>query len=108
MNIQFNVRYLIAEAPFELYVSVPNERYTIKRGYMEGVDMFMGKIPLFFDAHTAEEVIAESMFGSCSQDKMQWRIWLEVIDKELGETVVQTVSFTITSYRGMKALPASS
>ena len=48
--------------------------------------MFMGKIPLFFNRQLEGDedysFIAETMLGSCSEDRMTWRIWitLEMID----------------------------
>lgn len=45
--------------------------------YIEGKNMYMGKIPLNFVKHN-ELYIADSLLGSCSEDYMEWRLWFIV------------------------------
>lgn len=88
--IKFNVEKVLTELPFTIQVTltkdaVATESYysenTLKvLGYMEGKNMFMGKIPLFFNRVTEDKsskpFVAETMLGSCSEDIMTWRLWL--------------------------------
>jgi len=88
--IKFNVEKVLTEFPFIIQVTltkdaVVTESYhsenTLKvLGYMEGKNMFMGKIPLFFNSipedKSSNPFVAETMLGSCSEDVMTWRLWL--------------------------------
>ena len=54
--------------------------------YLEGVTMYMGKIPVFFKNHQDHIIIAESLLGSCSANFMTWRLWVQadvLIDDEI-------------------------
>jgi hypothetical protein len=47
--------------------------------YLEGKDMFMGKVPVFFQQTDKNDVYtAESLLASCSEDLMIWRLWITV------------------------------
>ncbi|WP_232771217.1 hypothetical protein [Colwellia sp. 75C3] len=61
--------------------------------YLEGKDMFMGKVPLFFEQGANEGTyIAQSLLASCSEDQMVWRLWVTI---ERGEkTKTFFVDFT--------------
>ena len=103
VDIAFNVRALIAEEAFTLFVLPENHHITSVTGYIEGDDMYMGKIPLFFAALTDSGDQANSLFGSCAQDKMRWKVWLtfDGID-ESGNSRSHTVFFTVDSYRNLQ------
>ena len=93
-NVTFSINAdhnkVITEVPFHIIVKFKPLQSTtthLKKveGYLEGRDMFMGKIPAFFSESFIEEEkvhIAEILLGSCSEDIMTWRLWLTV---ELGE-----------------------
>ena len=76
IDVNFNVEKLIPEQPFEVSINLPPE-FTVKNisGYFEGINMYMGKIPLIFQT-TSIGYVAQSQFGSCSESNMQWRMWL--------------------------------
>jgi hypothetical protein len=92
--VKFNVEKVITESTFSLLVEFKESKLSTKEfnhkdgennnlkvlGYMEGKTMFMGKIPLFFINQLGDKkhnhFIAETMLGSCSEDKMTWRIWI--------------------------------
>ena len=94
--VKFNVEKVLAELPFQIQLEfkkdhllsdIPHPKIINSVvGYMEGKTMFMGKIPLFFNRQLEGDedysFIAETMLGSCSEDRMTWRIWitLEMID----------------------------
>ena len=100
IDIAFNVRALVAEEAFTLFVLPSNQKIMSVSGHLEGDDMYMGKIPLFFNELTESDYQAKSLFGSCAQDKMRWKIWLKFdgID-ENGNSSSQTVFLTVDSYR---------
>ena len=61
--------------------------------YLEGRDMFMGKVPVFFEQMNEENVhLAQSLLANCSEEQMIWRLWVTV---ELAEkTTTFFVDFT--------------
>lgn len=45
--------------------------------YLEGRDMFMGKVPVFFDKKDDSTIyLAEGLLASCTEDQMVWRLWI--------------------------------
>lgn len=81
-DILFNVDTVITENEFNIIVKSYslNEDLEIK-GFLEGREMFMGKIPLFFKKSNEQSFITSTMLGSCSEEEMIWRMWLTVTDK---------------------------
>lgn len=102
IELAFNSRYLIAEQPFELQVKSLSDTLIVKGGFMEGEDMYMGKIPLLFKQQANNIYVATSMFGACSEKQMNWRVWLELLD-ETNNNQTKMVSFTVTSYQSASA-----
>jgi hypothetical protein len=98
VEILFDVDKIIAEQAFNISVNyIGTSSINTVSGYMEGVDMFMGKIPLFLekkiesdkipnlqtqtntelmDPHSGQVFLGEMLVGSCSAEKMVWRVWL--------------------------------
>ncbi|MBU2870836.1 hypothetical protein KO502_09000 [Colwellia sp. E2M01] len=72
-----------------LPVQVDKPNVTIK-AHLEGRDMFMGKIPIFFEQNSKSDVgerySAESLLGSCSEEEMIWRLWLTVEREGMSQT----------------------
>ncbi|MEW6992737.1 hypothetical protein AADZ84_00495 [Colwelliaceae bacterium MEBiC 14330] len=73
-----------AEEPFTIALTVlaPNQQHVHKdnitkiTAHMEGRDMFMGKVPVFFQQNqNGHTFIAESLLASCSGN-MVWRLWV--------------------------------
>lgn len=123
-QILFDVDKIVAEQSFNMVVKYQGkERLKSITGYLEGVDMYMGKIPLFFDSQKSTNAIndkstessnsaisksaqlpekikqafqTEVLVGSCSAAQMKWRIWLTFITEENKK---QTKMFTVQSYR---------
>ena len=104
--IKFNVKKIITEHPFNIRVEFKKDhllsdnthsRYLNSvAGYMEGKTMFMGKIPLFFNTKgesKANKFVAETMLGSCSEDKMTWRLWLTIEMNGTNNEKLQTTFF---------------
>jgi hypothetical protein len=95
--------------------SIKNSTITKISGYLEGRDMFMGKVPVFFTATpsptTAQTPIeqateltipslknlaylAETQLANCMAEQMVWRFWITV--ERVEETESFFVDFTST------------
>ena len=124
VDVLFDVDKIIAEQAFNISVHYTGaETINTVSGYMEGVDMFMGKIPLFLEkrinadstgnvkavstgtvADNAESMSqnniqafqGEVLVGSCSAEKMTWKIWLTFTDNDKKN---YTKMLTIVSHR---------
>ncbi|MCF6439386.1 hypothetical protein L1077_08085 [Pseudoalteromonas luteoviolacea] len=44
--------------------------------HIEGVSMYMGKIPISFELHEQGLWVAEAMVGACNLEQMKWKIVL--------------------------------
>ena len=116
-KVLFDVENIIAEQPFNMIIKYQGqEKLKSINGYLEGVDMYMGKIPLFFDlqamTNNGNEVVqkenqlpsqelsqvfqTEVLIGSCSSAQMKWRIWLTFTTEK---NIKHTKMFTVPSYR---------
>jgi len=95
-KVAFDRAELLTESPFQIYVvpQFPQETYVIS-AHIEGKDMFMGKIPLFFKESNGE-LIAETMLGSCSQRIMTWQMWIEITNRNSQKKVTQLIEFKST------------
>ena len=67
---------------------------TIESAYLEGRDMYMGKIPLFFEKNN-DQLIASTMIGACIEKKMVWQM---VINAKYNDAPF-TMSYSFYSYR---------
>ena len=97
VSVLFNKGKVFTEEPFNIYLMledinvreqslVQNKKakltYKISKinSYMEGKEMFMGKIPVMFSPSGQDNMLAtEALLGSCSQKQMVWRLWLTVL-----------------------------
>ncbi len=72
------------ELPFSVNVVLinPNNintKISTVSAYLEGKNMFMGKVPVFFEKEEqGNKFIATSLLASCSEDVMVWNLWLTV------------------------------
>lgn len=62
---------------------ITHEDFEIQNAWVEGVNMFMGKIPLLIETesdspHNRKSAIL--FLGSCSEPRMHWRLFVEVED----------------------------
>lgn len=79
-SILFNVDKVRTDIPFKLIIryDTPNENIKLS-GYLEGKDMFMGKIPMMFsELPQKNKFVVETMLAACSEERMTWRLWLTV------------------------------
>jgi len=107
VSVKFNVEKVLTELPFSIQVTLIKDVLATERfksqnnlkvlGYMEGETMFMGKIPLFFDANAKGKQgdlhSTETMLGSCSEDIMTWRLWITLEEQGKTEQNQQTTFF---------------
>ncbi len=76
-DITFSVDPVLTEMPFHIMVDYQGEAEGLKlTAYLEGKDMFMGKVPVMFkpNADNSKRFIAETMLASCSEDIMTWKL----------------------------------
>jgi hypothetical protein len=87
-KVLFDVEKIIAEQPFNMIVKYQGqEKLKSITGYLEGVDMYMGKIPLFFDlqaiTHNGNETSAKSSIVSADKSsKLPEQLTHQVAEKE--------------------------
>lgn len=67
--------------------------------FLEGRDMYMGKIPLFFKQGANGEFSAEALLGSCSEETMFWRLSLELKNNEVSHLHNQNVNKNVFTDR---------
>jgi len=89
-SVLFNVDKIHGDLPFELSIAYKSLSKNIKfSGHLEGKDMFMGKIPVFFNKLENENrQSADVLLVNCSEEQMVWRLWVTIEipashDKEL-------------------------
>ena len=76
-----------------------NSTITKVSGYVEGRDMFMGKVPVFFTPVLAQSATkstitsskklayaAQTQLANCMAEKMVWRLWVNIQRAEITET----------------------
>ncbi|WP_019027551.1 hypothetical protein [Colwellia piezophila] len=70
------------ELPFVIQLStLPHQggknKITKISAHLEGKDMFMGKVPVFFNKKEGSDVYsAQSLLASCHEELMDWRLWV--------------------------------
>jgi hypothetical protein len=104
-ELPFFIELSLFEKNSEQNVELSNEETAAKStqksitkvsAYLEGKDMFMGKVPVFFKRETDDGTyLAESLLASCSEEQMVWRLWITV---EMAEKK-QTFFIDFTSQR---------
>ena len=103
-SILFNVDSIFTENEFDI-VLVSHSHHQIKSisAHIEGKNMFMGKIPLFFkpdNNETTIKYITKTMLGSCSEENMRWVIFFTIDKiKENGKVVNEQFSVEFDSVR---------
>lgn len=102
LNVAFDQSNLLPEHNVRLLLTTDDNEVQLlsAQGVMTGKNMYMGKIPLIFDAELNTEpngLMAEILFGSCSEKKMVWLLTI-TITYQIKEQIISTpVTFEITS-----------
>jgi hypothetical protein len=69
--------------------------FAVTKAWIEGESMYMGKIPVTIKAVNNQATVEGVTFlGSCSQPKMQWRLLVEVKNKQADQTFVYSALFS--------------
>ena len=103
-SILFNVDSVFTENEFDI-VLVSHSHHQIKSisAHIEGKNMFMGKIPLYFKLDKNDKTIkyiTKTMLGSCSEENMRWVIFFTIDKiKENGKVVNEQFSVEFDSVR---------
>lgn len=67
------------EELFEFSLQIPDaENAEIKSAFIEGRDMYMGKIPVFFTSD-GDKYRSEVLLGACTEAQMVWRMTVNVV-----------------------------
>ena len=69
------------EESVTLKILIP-ENQEIESAWIEGVNMYMGKIPVLLDNDGEGKWSGWFMLGSCSEPVMKWQLRLNIKDKE--------------------------
>lgn|SRR5690554_3288336 len=83
------------ETAIDLYVDLPNE-WLIQRSHLSGESMYMGTIPVVWEALENGRWLAKIRLGACTDPQMIWRLSLR-IDTEAGQTTTE-VSFPVAAH----------
>jgi hypothetical protein len=90
LNVKFINKVQIEEQN-EIFVTLPVDS-VIEKIWIQGVNMYMGKIAVFEQAtkQDTEDKISNMQFflGSCSEEKMRWQLVI-VIKKASGQSVTR-------------------
>lgn len=55
--------------------------------YLEGKEMFMGKVPVFFEQKAqGNAYVAQSLLANCTEEQMVWRLWITVVTSGNSQT----------------------
>jgi hypothetical protein len=93
------------ELPFQIQLTFDaiNENFQVRSvsSYLEGKSMFMGKIPVFFQAAEKNNNIlfAETLLASCSDEVMTWRLWFTLEVEQENVITEQTFFIDFDSQR---------
>ena len=93
-ELPFSIELSQINTQIETKIQTNSELNTTKvSAYLEGRDMFMGKVPVFFEREGESNIYsAESLLASCSEDQMVWRLWVTI--DMTGKTETFFVDFT--------------
>lgn len=76
----FNVDEIVSETPFNIHIQYEGQYELVSaQGYIVGENMYMGKIPVLYtlDSNT-NELVAQGLLGSCSEDVMSWKLHVNI------------------------------
>ncbi|WP_440877280.1 hypothetical protein [Thalassotalea sp. PLHSN55] len=101
-EVRFNVKKVRAEIPFEIVIVSQESIEDLQfNAHLEGKDMFMGKVPVFFQSLEDDNnvVKASTLLASCSEDVMTWQLVLTVSsDQQSEQSATVFVEFDSSRY----------
>lgn len=95
-ELKINEQTVKPETEFEI-VFTPRNKIEIIDAHIEGVNMYMGKIPLFFSQKDSSTYHAMGMVGVCSKREMVWQIQLRYRDVSSQREKTATLNFVVTN-----------
>ncbi|WP_416308515.1 hypothetical protein [Neptunicella sp. SCSIO 80796] len=94
--LQIQPESIPLEEELSLTFTLPSG-YNITRGWITGINMYMGKIPLIIESVDNNQTQAVTFLGSCSEPDMQWLMTLEVENTHRQQT--DTLYFRFRTHR---------
>ncbi|TCZ92975.1 hypothetical protein EYQ95_03015 [Lysobacter sp. N42] len=61
----------------------------VKNAYLEGINMYMGKVPVMFSQSSPDTLEAHLRLGACAEPQMQWELNIEFDNPELSTLQVE-------------------
>lgn len=65
------------ETSVTIMLNLPDD-YQIESAWIEGVNMYMGKVPVLLEQNNSNEWQGWFMLGSCSEENMNWQLRLNI------------------------------
>ncbi|WNC74128.1 hypothetical protein RGQ13_09100 [Thalassotalea psychrophila] len=94
---ELNASPNIIKAENEIFFSLISKSkhpIKIKSAWLEGKEMFMGKIPLFFEENSGV-FTTNTLIGACTKEQMIWTMFVEV---QINDKI-ETLMFDFVSYQ---------
>ncbi|MCE2570408.1 hypothetical protein [Motilimonas eburnea] len=87
---------VLAETPLPLRLTL-GQGMTITKAYLKGKDMFMGTIPVIFNASDiADQYQGELLLGACITESMVWQLTIEL--DYLGQSDTASFDFEMRNH----------
>lgn len=83
-----------SESEIAFQLTAMNKSITITSAWIEGKNMYMGKIPLFFEENNTN-YIATTLIGACTENSMVWTMFINL--EMTGKPYL--LAFDFTSYQ---------
>lgn len=90
-SISLSPRPIPIEEPLTISLHLPTGSELIS-AHIEGVNMYMGRIPVIAEQQNGQIITAVSYLGSCSEPNMQWRLVL-VLQDASGKPLTRSWAF---------------
>ncbi|TMP38905.1 hypothetical protein CWB98_04265 [Pseudoalteromonas rubra] len=90
-----SAKKLHPETPFELSLALNSSDIEVQSAWLEGTQMYMGTIPVFFTQQQTGLWSAEVMVGACSEPVMEWRLTVKLADLTSEAEYVRNVTFSL-------------
>lgn len=94
LKIEFNPNPVVIEEEINAKLFLSSD-WILNKGWVEGVNMYMGKTPLLIQEKENKSAYFDTIFflGSCSEPDMHWRMVTEWEHKTSGQTVTTFYDF---------------
>ncbi|MDN4501477.1 hypothetical protein QX776_03655 [Alteromonadaceae bacterium BrNp21-10] len=96
LNVQFYPANIPLEEEIQIHLELP-ETMSFKSAWIEGINMYMGKIPFIVESQESNIIEGISYLGSCSEASMSWQLVIELTDNTSHSTQVFQLLFS-TNY----------